>query len=107
MGPFDAALEAAGLRFRPILMTSFAFVLGVVPLIIATGAGAGGPPLHGYGRLRRNARRHLHLDHLRAGVLHLVREEVVEEALIRNGSTQIGRPLRGGRFFFAVLQRFH
>ena len=41
MGPFDAALEAAGLRFRPILMTSFAFVLGVVPLIIATGAGAG------------------------------------------------------------------
>ena len=41
MGPFDAAIEAAGLRFRPILMTSFAFVLGVVPLIIATGAGAG------------------------------------------------------------------
>ena len=36
----DAALEAARLRFRPILMTAFAFILGVVPLMIASGAGA-------------------------------------------------------------------
>src|SRR4029077_10299267 len=36
----DAAIEAARLRLRPILMTSFAFILGVVPLVIATGAGA-------------------------------------------------------------------
>jgi HAE1 family hydrophobic/amphiphilic exporter-1 len=36
----DAAVEAARLRFRPILMTSFAFILGVVPLVVATGAGA-------------------------------------------------------------------
>ena len=36
----DAALEAATLRFRPILMTSFAFILGVVPLVRATGAGS-------------------------------------------------------------------
>jgi HAE1 family hydrophobic/amphiphilic exporter-1 len=36
----QAAVEAARLRFRPILMTSFAFILGVVPLVIATGAGA-------------------------------------------------------------------
>jgi multidrug efflux pump subunit AcrB len=36
----DAAVEAARLRLRPILMTSFAFIFGVIPLIIATGAGA-------------------------------------------------------------------
>ncbi len=34
----DSALEAARLRLRPILMTSFAFILGVVPLVLATGA---------------------------------------------------------------------
>ena len=36
----DAAVQAARTRLRPILMTSFAFILGVVPLAIATGAGA-------------------------------------------------------------------
>jgi len=36
----DAAVLAARTRFRPILMTSFAFILGVVPLVTATGAGA-------------------------------------------------------------------
>lgn len=37
---YDSALEAAKIRFRPIVMTSFAFILGVVPLAIATGASA-------------------------------------------------------------------
>jgi HAE1 family hydrophobic/amphiphilic exporter-1 len=38
----EAAIEAAELRLRPILMTSFAFILGVMPLVFATGAGAMG-----------------------------------------------------------------
>jgi multidrug efflux pump len=37
---FDAAVEAGRVRLRPILMTSFAFILGVFPLVIAQGAGA-------------------------------------------------------------------
>jgi len=40
MGRFEAAVEACRLRLRPILMTSFAFILGVLPLVLATGAGA-------------------------------------------------------------------
>ena len=40
MDRFAAAVEACRLRLRPILMTSFAFILGVVPLVLATGAGA-------------------------------------------------------------------
>ncbi len=37
---FDAAIEGAKVRFRPILMTSFAFIAGLIPLIVASGAGA-------------------------------------------------------------------
>ena len=45
----DAALAAARLRLRPILMTAFAFILGVVPLAIASGAGAEGRRILGTG----------------------------------------------------------
>jgi HAE1 family hydrophobic/amphiphilic exporter-1 len=45
--PVTAALEGARLRFRPILMTAFAFILGVVPLLIASGAGAEGRKVMG------------------------------------------------------------
>ncbi|MFY8195078.1 MAG: efflux RND transporter permease subunit, partial [Novosphingobium sp.] len=38
--PAEAAIDAARTRLRPILMTSFAFILGAVPLAFATGAGA-------------------------------------------------------------------
>ena len=52
----EAAVEAARLRFRPILMTSFAFGLGVVPLVLATGAGANRPHLAGPQRVQRHHR---------------------------------------------------
>lgn len=42
MSVFDAAVEGAKVRFRPILMTSFAFIAGLIPLAIATGPGAVG-----------------------------------------------------------------
>jgi hydrophobe/amphiphile efflux-1 (HAE1) family protein len=38
---YKAALEGAQIRFRPVLMTAFTFILGVAPMVIATGAGAG------------------------------------------------------------------
>jgi HAE1 family hydrophobic/amphiphilic exporter-1 len=37
---FDAAINAAEARFRPIMMTAFSFILGVMPLVVASGAGA-------------------------------------------------------------------
>ena len=51
----DAALAGARIRLRPILMTSFAFILGSVPLWMATGAGIGGAPDHRNDGDRRNA----------------------------------------------------
>jgi len=47
MGLTEAALEGARLRLRPILMTSFAFILGCVPLWIASGAGSVGRQIMG------------------------------------------------------------
>jgi len=47
--PIQAALEAAHLRFRPIIMTSLAFILGVLPLVIASGAGGAGQRAIGTG----------------------------------------------------------
>ncbi len=40
LGLFEAAIESARLRFRPILMTAFSFILGVLPLVVATGTGS-------------------------------------------------------------------
>jgi multidrug efflux pump subunit AcrB len=40
LAPVEAAIEACRLRLRPILMTSFAFIMGVIPLVTAAGAGS-------------------------------------------------------------------
>ena len=53
----EATLEASRLRLRPILMTSFAFIFGVIPLVVAQGAGAEMRQGPGPGRLRGHARR--------------------------------------------------
>lgn len=45
----EAVLEAAHLRFRPIVMTSLAFILGVLPLVLASGAGSAGQRAIGTG----------------------------------------------------------
>jgi len=49
LGLIEATLEAVHLRLRPILMTSFAFILGVTPLVLASGAGSGGQHAIGTG----------------------------------------------------------
>jgi multidrug efflux pump len=51
MGLYEATIESSRLRFRPILMTSFAFILGVVPLTLASGAGAASQQAVGFGVL--------------------------------------------------------
>ncbi len=85
----EAAIEGARLRLRPILMTSFAFILGALPLAIATGAGARSREVLGttvvFGMTGRDHDRHLH----RAGVLR-------RPAGPRRPLLQIARP-RGAR----------
>ena len=65
----EAALEAVRLRFRPIIMTSMAFILGVVPLVIASGAGAASRQSIGTRRVRRNVSGDVFSDLFCAAVL--------------------------------------
>ena len=66
----DGALDAARLRFRPIVMTSLAFVFGVLPLVDRDRCRRRGAPVDGYRRLRRDDHRDFHRADLRAAVLH-------------------------------------
>ena len=68
-GPLQAAVEAARTRLRPILMTSFAFILGVLPLVVASGPGLGAAPGARHRGLLRNDRRHRLRPDLHANVL--------------------------------------
>lgn len=77
--PAQAAVNAARIRLRPILMTSLAFMLGVLPLVTAAGAGIRCPSVDGYRCVRRHADIDLHRDDLCSGVLHLVHEDAKED----------------------------
>ena len=68
-GLVEATLEACHLRFRPILMTSLAFILGVMPLALATGAGSASQRAIGTGVMGGMISRHRAGGVLRAGVL--------------------------------------
>ena len=67
---YEAVLEAARQRLRPILMTSCAFILGVAPLLSARGRGGGNAAGAGRGRVQRHAGRHGLRHPLHAGLLH-------------------------------------
>ncbi len=67
--PVRAALEACRMRLRPILMTSFAFIMGVVPLVLSTGAGAEMRHAMGIAVFCGHARRHVLRPLPDAGVL--------------------------------------
>ena len=69
LGLFEATLSAAKMRLRPILMTSLAFGLGVLPLATSTGAGSGSQNAIGNRRARRHDLGHRARHLLRAGVL--------------------------------------
>jgi multidrug efflux pump subunit AcrB len=81
----DAAREAAEIRFRPVVMTAFAFILGVVPLVIATGAGAAA---------RRSLGTAVFGGMLAATVLSLVLVPGLY-VVIQGASEWLGRRLRG------------
>ena len=81
----DAAREAAEIRFRPVVMTAFAFILGVVPLVLATGAGAAA---------RRSLGTAVFGGMLLATLLSLVLVPALY-VLVQGGAEWLGRKLRG------------
>jgi len=87
-GLIDATLEAVHLRLRPILMTSMAFVLGVLPLAISRGA-ARESERHRHGRDRRDDHGHAAGDLSGAGIFFVVRR-----VFKRRGSE--GKPVAEG-----------
>jgi hydrophobe/amphiphile efflux-1 (HAE1) family protein len=86
---FAAVVEAARQRFRPILMTSMAFSLGVLPLVLSSGAGSGGRTAIGSGVLGGT------LSATILGVLFVPLFYVVVQRIFGLGSRSVGRDPRG------------
>jgi HAE1 family hydrophobic/amphiphilic exporter-1 len=86
-GLADAAREAAETRFRPVLMTALAFILGVLPLVVASGAGAAA---------RRSLGTAVFGGMLVATLLSLVLVPALY-VVVQGGAEWMGRRLRGGR----------
>lgn len=68
-GLIEATLDAVRMRLRPILMTSLAFILGVMPLVISTGAGSGAQNAVDYQCNGRDGDRNGTGNLLRSGIL--------------------------------------
>ena len=89
----NSAIEGARLRFRPVMMTSFAFILGLLPLVIAQGAGCLEPPGRRHAGVRRHAGR---LQRRRAGDPDALRRLPVAAREDRQERIATGTGRRGG-----------
>jgi multidrug efflux pump len=96
-GVIEAALAAAHLRFRPIVMTSMAFILGVLPLAISTWCRLGQPARHRHRRDRRHAERHRAGGVVRADLLRGGARPVQGQPATAAGARRAGRA-HGGAF---------
>ena len=96
MSAADAAIEAARLRLRPIIMTSLAFVLGVFPLVKATGP-APLPASRWVPAFRRHAGCHLHRHAVHPALLQMAGARQADRPLApryeRGGKSMISRPI--------------
>jgi multidrug efflux pump len=100
----QAVLEAARLRFRPILMTSFAFILGVFPMMISTGAGANARHAIGTGVVGGMLSAVV-LGVLLIPVCYVAVRRLMGDELDEPGSSGAGAPPAGGGAVIAPAQR--